>query len=44
MADLAQAVERTGSVYYDQYTLLTQLGYVQPIPAAASRQNKTRDR
>jgi hypothetical protein len=25
----------SGSCYYDQYTLLAQLGHVQPLPAAA---------
>lgn len=25
----------SGACYYDQYTLLTQLGHVQPLPAAA---------
>jgi SnoaL-like polyketide cyclase len=30
-----QGQPESGSCYYDQYTLLTQLGHVQPLAAAA---------
>jgi hypothetical protein len=30
-----QGGPESGSCYYDQYTLLTQLGYIQPLATAA---------